>query len=149
MESMSDPSLGGWSRESLLNGSELLQAVYDSPADVVENLLAKGADPNEGDAWGYTPLMSAVTRGDPRVVRLLLRAGADARRRDVDGWTVLMAAAVSKNHPSEALVQLLLDHGADPCASAVFGGQKVTALGLAKRSNGQLVEILASASAAC
>ncbi len=55
----------------------------------------------------------------------------------------------SKLHPSEALVQLLLDHGADPCASAVFGGRKVTALGFAKRSNGQLVEILASASAAC
>ncbi|MEI7992910.1 MAG: ankyrin repeat domain-containing protein, partial [Actinomycetota bacterium] len=72
----------------MLNGSELLQAVYDSPPDVVENLQAKGADPNEGDAWGYTPLMSAVTRGDPRVVRLLLRAGADARRRDVDGWPV-------------------------------------------------------------
>ena len=54
---------------------------------IVELLLDAGADPNQGDAAGITPLMLAARLGLDTLVLMLLRAGARGEDRDATGRT--------------------------------------------------------------
>src|SRR5207245_5771861 len=58
--------------------------------DVVELLLAKGADVNARAARGQTALMWAVAQKHPEVVKVLLAHGADVQARS-DVWSEVMA----------------------------------------------------------
>jgi ankyrin repeat protein len=60
-----------------------------APSDVVELLLATGADPNVADKKGITPLMIAAANGRPEVAKALLNAGADAAAKDKKSLTAL------------------------------------------------------------
>ncbi len=51
-------------------------------AEMVQLLLAAGAEPDAADARGNTPLLDAVRWGSLSVAEQLLAAGADPRRRD-------------------------------------------------------------------
>ena len=44
-------------------------------------LLEKGANPNVGDEYGYTPLLLAASEGKVELARLLLTEGADVNAR--------------------------------------------------------------------
>lgn len=55
--------------------------MYAGSAAVVELLLKYGADPNQKDAAGYTPLMQAAKRRDLEAIELLLSAGANPLAR--------------------------------------------------------------------
>lgn len=55
--------------------------------DVLNELLAAGANPNLADADGLTPLMRAADRGDAERVRSLLEAKADPLAKDRLGRT--------------------------------------------------------------
>ena len=59
-------------------------------ADVVEQLLAKGANVNARAARGQTALMWAVAQKHPDVVKVLLAHGADVQARS-DVWSQVMA----------------------------------------------------------
>jgi ankyrin repeat protein len=85
------------------------QAARSRRTDLVQFLLASGADVNEHDASG-TPLISAVVNGSFENARLLLSRGADANARDNNGQAALWHAAISDN---TGLIPLLLEHGAD------------------------------------
>ena len=95
----------------------------------VKLLLEHGADANERNAAGVSPIMSGAASGDPETVRLLLDAGAkpddyptsnDPRTTDLmTGFrTPLMWAAYNND---VSMVRLLLDRGADPNRSTYFG----------------------------
>ena len=91
--------------------SPLQLAAYNGRTNEVEQLLAKGADPNALDKeYGWTPLHAAAAGGHLPVVRLLLARGAKVNALDKRGATPLECAA--RGHT--AVVRLLLDHGADP-----------------------------------
>jgi len=65
--------------------SPLIKAIYqndDELLSTVEMLLDEGADPNEVDEDGSTPLMIAAELGATECVRILLDAGADAFKED-------------------------------------------------------------------
>ena len=83
--------------------------------DAMKALLAGGADPDLRYAPrtrpGWTPIMNAVHKGQIESVRVLIAAKADVNESGGDGTTALMLAAPE---PSEAIVGLLLDAGADP-----------------------------------
>jgi hypothetical protein len=58
----------------------------------VAELLAAGADPNERDEAGMTPLLHAVYCGHPGIVALLCEGGADVNAREATGETALWHA---------------------------------------------------------
>eukprot|EP00727_Mastigamoeba_balamuthi_P010339 m51a1_g5928 hypothetical protein (1698) ;mRNA; f:76007-81482 len=81
-------------------------AADDTDREVVEALLAGGADPNAAcishsdESWGGgvgrhgdTPLSCAASKGHSGIVEALVRGGADPNRRDASGQTPLSRAA--------------------------------------------------------
>ncbi len=91
--------------------------------DVVEALLAAGADVNAADERGYTPLFHGCynwdeDRGYPDVVEALLAAGADKEATIGFGVRPLMFAA---GNGEAGIVEVLLKAGADPMARNEVG----------------------------
>lgn len=95
-------------------------AAYGGHAETVEALLKAGAQPNVRNAEGSTPLYCAVLnvattrhpdpRRQMRAMEQLLRLGADPELGTVDDFRPLHCAALIGE---TAMVELLLDHGAD------------------------------------
>jgi uncharacterized protein len=88
----------------------LLQAAREGRAEVVRELLARGAEIEYAGTDGATALIEAARLGHALVVRELLACGAQVDHRQNDGGTALLMAAL--NGCVEA-VRELLDHGAD------------------------------------
>ncbi|XP_022827300.1 uncharacterized protein LOC111357023 [Spodoptera litura] len=59
---------------------------------------------------GFTPLATAVRKGEINTVRFLLSAGAEVEQRSTTGQSALHIAVLNANIP---IVQLLLEQGAD------------------------------------
>lgn len=59
---------------------------------MMERLLQAGADPNQFNPYGETPLHAAVSSGEVRAVELLLRHGADPGLANPEGQTPLSLA---------------------------------------------------------
>ena len=76
--------------------------------EVVELLIAKGADVNAKDKYDMTPLHPAAGRGHKEVVELLIAKGADVNARDEDGDTPLDWA---DRRNQTATTALLREHG--------------------------------------
>lgn len=89
---------------------------------VVRECLKAGVDPNARDASGSPALKLAVVMGNEtslEICRVLLASGAQADARDACQRTPLMCAVGrSPLKDRNAIVELLLDHGADPSARA-------------------------------
>ena len=65
--------------------------------EVFDYLLNQGADPSEGNEFGYTPLILAALNNSHHLIRRYLARGDDAAVRDVDGETAL-SLAIEKRH---------------------------------------------------
>ena len=92
-----------------------LAAFFGQPS-AVGLLLERGADVG---ATAHNPmrvqaLHSAVAGRNLGAVRRLVEAGADPNVHQHGGWTPLQGASA---HGDEAIVDLLLAHGADPAAT--------------------------------
>lgn len=75
--------LSGCSSESeQVPAGALVEAAARGDAAAVRELLARGADVNERDPSGRTPVTAAVYAGSAAVVRLLVAAGADVDLQD-------------------------------------------------------------------
>lgn len=72
--------------------------------------LRQGSDPNEIDAYGYTPLVNASLRGCVKSAKILINNGADINKQASHGYCPLHAA--SQNGYAE-LAELLIDNDAD------------------------------------
>lgn len=75
----------------------LAHAVYNAEqkrghADVVQALIAAGANMEASIGYGVRPLMLAAGYGEAEVVATLLNAGADVLARNEGGYTALMMA---------------------------------------------------------
>jgi hypothetical protein len=71
------------------------EAECGSPESLSE-WLRQGSNPNELDAYGYTPLINASLRGCTKSVKILLNNGADVNMRAMHGYCALHAAAQVK-----------------------------------------------------
>lgn len=96
-----------------------LAAQSDTRNTVTDTLLQLGADIEQRDERGRTPLMIAIEAGNRRTTECLLKAGAnpDARNPKADGETALMIAARKGNHDG---AEMLLAHKADPLLADAF-----------------------------
>ena len=91
-------------------GQMLLQATEAGDIMQMRALLAKGAEVNARNAYGWTPLHVAAAGGDPAVIALLLQHGADVHAQSHIGTTPLDNAMTRGGR--KAVIDLLLAHGA-------------------------------------
>jgi ankyrin repeat protein len=97
----------------------LIFAASAGHTPVVKYLIDAGADVDKQDKDGQTALLHACKRSFNETATLLLESGADVNFQSKKrGVTALMIAAVWDN---TELVQILLDHGADPQLTDTFG----------------------------
>jgi cytohesin len=81
-----------------------------SHKELMELLVAKGADVNAQASSGATPLFFAVLRDQPEDVKFLIAKGSNVNLPDAYGGTIL-DAALQLQYGS--MIQILVDHGAD------------------------------------
>lgn len=101
----------------------LRAAAQRGDGEAIRRAIAAGADLEQRDSYGATPLHSAVTSasptdpvryGNPDGVRVLLDLGADPNARDRDGCSPLFRAIAGAARSDDLSVRLLLAAGADP-----------------------------------
>ena len=122
-----------------LQGETPLQhAVVMASPEMVQHLLARGADVNQRDHDGWTPIMTAAYLDKPDEIRILAAHGADLNAQSPQHMTALgVATQYGKNGAALALIEL----GADPGQGVGEGGY--TPLMLATANHDQaLVEAL-------
>lgn len=76
----------------------------------VTTWIKEGVDPDELDAYGYTPLLNAAAMGRTNAVESLIKSGADVNLHGPFGFTPLHAAAQNGHRET---VEVLLKAGAD------------------------------------
>ena len=104
----------------LKNSGAIVVAAAEGKADMVQFLLAKGADIDEMgihhphdrryDETVGSALHQAVRKGHPEIVSLLLREGASLDLKDLRGRTPLALAEAEGN---DAIKSIMKEHGAD------------------------------------
>lgn len=90
----------------------LLEAVRCSDAQEVARILAAGADPNEPDELGETPIFEATAVGHANIVALLLMSRADPDYRSPQG----MVARQMALEPAALLLDLCSGRRSDAAA---------------------------------
>jgi len=75
-----------------MDNQGLIEAVKTNDLHAVEKLLNTGADINQGDDQGWTPLNFAAGKGDLPMVKLLVEKGADVFKVGRDNRTPYMIA---------------------------------------------------------
>ena len=75
----------------------LHSAASGGHAEIVEVLLAAGAEPSPRQRHGWTPLHAAAQNGDLRSLEALLAAGADPTLQNDDGRSALDLAVAAGN----------------------------------------------------
>jgi len=115
----------------------LIRAASYGQTDIFRLLLQRGANLNARDRNGMTALIAAACEcaiatmnSTYDIVRMLLEKGVNANSATRDGTTALMNAAAGFGEVG--IVELLLDHGADPTAKNKQGD---TALTLAMKND--------------
>ncbi|NDY95064.1 ankyrin repeat domain-containing protein [Wenzhouxiangella limi] len=96
----------------------LMAAAAAGDAQLVEELLAAGADPTASNKLDGTVLMYAVGGGDRQIVERLLTAGVGLDGQASNGWSALMMAAAKD---LGELITLLAGAGADPNLPDIYG----------------------------
>lgn len=128
-------------REALNGHGPLHQAAGANALEVVDILLAAGADPSAPDGQGVTPLMRAADSVALDAGRRLLAAGAEVNaQHDPDGNTALthlVGGLFRRRMTGEAIghgadpigfARLLLERGADPNLRNISGDEPLKAV---------------------
>jgi len=85
-------------------------AAQAGQTDVVEYLIAHGADVDAKNSSDETPLHAAAAKGHKEIVELLIAKGAEVNAENMRGKTPLQLAA-DEDHKDVA--ELLIEHGAN------------------------------------
>jgi ankyrin repeat protein len=94
--------------QNALHATPLQSAAAARSIEIVEMLLAKGADPNAREAGGFTALHAAAQNGQIDMARLLVAHGAEVNARAENGQTPL---AVALKESQAGVASLLREHG--------------------------------------
>jgi hypothetical protein len=91
----------------------LFQAVHDQSPTLVQAALEGGANVNNPDERGYTPLMYAAQLGNSTIVQMLLGAGANVWDRSPDGRLPLIYTNVGKHVEAARVIGAAMRSDAD------------------------------------
>ena len=82
--------------------------------EIMKKLLEVGADPNDHDIFGFTPLHYCLVNAsvNEEWLTALLNNGANPNSISRNGWTPLFLCGVSSTHNQLRRVDILLDHNA-------------------------------------
>lgn len=97
--------------KKLMALSELHLAAKRGSVEAVMMLLRDGAETDERDKYGMTPLAWAVDRCHIDIVRILIAAGADVNASDAHGLTPLHRTCIFTDDVD--IARLLVRAGAD------------------------------------
>jgi uncharacterized protein len=100
--------------------SPLINAAVDGKVELLQLLLALGADCNASDKAGFTSLHSAAQNYSEEIATLLIEHGAIVDARDAYGNTPLNKAVFNSRGRGE-MIKLLRNHDADPRATNNHG----------------------------
>ena len=118
----------------------LHMAVHTNTDEIMQLLLAAGADPNVVDNMGLSPLWNAVSSERWNCAGHLIKAGADVNGKDAEGWT-LLHRSVADCHLAVLEVLLTIPEVDVNCTTP----DNETALYLAAAAgNSRVVELLLS-----
>ena len=122
--------------------SALDLAVGNDHKEIVELLIANGAELNGAESGKPTPLMAAIMKNDIEIVELLVNNGANINAEMTLGQTPLrMAISSTKHSPSQnKIARLLIEKGADVNAKTKNGSTLLHVA--AGRSDREIVELL-------
>jgi ankyrin repeat protein len=119
-----------YERRDAAGGLNLREAAATGTLYRVKALLEAGADVEQSDEHGQTPLMFAVAAGHVEVVRILCAAGANVHAvRDDDGgdlWTCAFAK------PNTEILGCLIEHGLSANQTRKSGPVLLLTFGLQK-----------------
>lgn len=130
--------------------TQLTRACDNGDLILVQKLLHDGADPNEPNGHGESPLMIAAAINNVQILALLAEFGSEINKPYHQGFTALHMAIDSAigstitrggqvgDEPIEAIVWLL-EHGADPFRKTADG---YTALDIAELYRAETVAAL-------
>jgi hypothetical protein len=113
------PASGKDAKPLALPLQQLINAIRQNHCDKAEALLKQGVDPNQFDAFGYTPLTMASLDKRVQCMKSLLAHGADVDLASAGGWTPLIGAAMSGARPE--VIDVLLAKGANINAQNQWG----------------------------
>jgi ankyrin repeat protein len=109
-------------------GTPLHYAALEAHKEIIELLIAKGADVNAKDKHGRISLHLAALGGHKEIAELLIAKGAEVNAKGMTGWTALHQAAI---YGYKEIAELLIAEGADVNAKASSGTQLHTPLDVA------------------
>ena len=98
----------------------------DTSLKIVQLLLKNGADVDNCNSSGVTPLMQACHDGSEETAALLLKYNANVEAKDNDGRTAIFYAVTRHVSPSDDFVKMLYKAGADLDATNNFGHTPLT-----------------------
>jgi ankyrin repeat protein len=107
-----------WANPKSSGNTPLFSAIeMDFPIEIVETLIAAGADPNKVNSVKERPISKAVQNGNHDIVKMLIVAGVDVKRKDKTGNSYIHYAACEEK-PGVTLnylkiINLILDNGED------------------------------------
>lgn len=97
--------------EELFDYPPVIEAFMAEDMELLQQLVADGADIDEKDSDGFTALQYAVNWGDIETTQWLIQNGADVNTTDNWGSTPLINAVY--NVAGIEIIELLLENGAD------------------------------------
>ncbi len=99
--------------DEVSKNNALWKSLTNSNPQVCKLIIDAGANVNDKNAQGETPLIVAYTKGHAEIVSVLLASGADANAKNANGETLLQIE-YSKENPSIDVMKILLENCAIP-----------------------------------
>lgn len=116
-------------RDSVKLDQKLLQGIGAGDAEKVRSAIEAGADVNQVNRSGNTPLMNAAAQGSLPIVKLLLEKGADLNQKSIQSGYNATYFSASAQQPE--VLEYLISQGGELDTGAVKGSALSVALDFA------------------